>query len=119
VSFLTEAEILAPRPLPYRDVDVPEWGGTVRIQGLSSAEGDKFLASLQRQNGQRVERDTSYYCAKLLAVTLVNERGERIVTEGNILRLAEQANAVIMGLAEIAQELSGLKPGSVEEAAKN
>lgn len=119
MTFLSEAEILATRALPYRDVEVPEWGGTVRIQGLSSQDGDKFLASLQRQNGQRVERDTTYYCAKLLQYCLVSATGERIISEANVLRLAEQSNAVVMRLAEIAQDLSGLKPGSVEDAAKN
>lgn len=125
MTFLTEDEILAPRALPRREVEVPEWATPekpkpiVLIQGLSSADGDKFLASLQRQNGQKVERDTSLYCAKLLQLCLVNEKGERIVSEGNLLRLAQQDNATIMRLAGIAQELSGLAPGSVEDAAKN
>lgn len=119
MSFLTQEQILAPRALPFQDVEVPEWGGTVRIQGLSSDDGDKFLASLQRVNGQKVERDTTYYCARLLSLCLVNGNGERLISEGNVLKLAQQANAVVMRLADIAQELSGLKLGSVEDAAKN
>jgi hypothetical protein len=123
--FLTEDEILAPRALPRREVPVPEWATAqkpkpvVLIQGLSSGDGDKFLASLQRVSGQKVERDTTYYSAKLLQLCLVNEKGERIVSEGNMLRLAQQDNAVIMRLAAIAQELSGFAPNSVEDAAKN
>lgn len=125
MTFLSEDEILAPRPLPRREVAVPEWATpakpkpVVLIQGLSSGDGDKFLASLQRVNGQKVERDTALYSAKLLQLCLVNEKGERLVSEGNILRLAQQDNAVIMRLAGIAQELSGFAPGSVEDAAKN
>lgn len=119
MRFLTQEEILAPRALPFEDVEVPEWGGTLRIQGLSSDEGDKFLASLQRQNGQKIDRDTTYYCAKLLARCIVSAQGERVIQEANVLSLAQQSNAVVMRLTEVAQRLSGLLPGSVEDAAKN
>lgn len=119
MTFLSKEQILERRALPLEDVAVPEWSGAVRVQGLSSADGDKFLASLNRQNGQKIERDTTYYCAKLLALCLVNEQGERLLTEADVLALAQQSNAVVMRLADIAQRLSGLQPGSVEAAAKN
>jgi hypothetical protein len=125
MTFLTKDQLLAPRTLPRREVSVPELATPenkapkVLLQGLSSAEGDAFLASLQRQNGKKVEHDTSYYSAKLLQLCLVNERGERLFGEGDVLSLAKLPNGVAMRLAGIAQELSGLAAGSVEDAAKN
>ena len=34
MALLSKAQILA-APLPHVDVDVPEWGGSVRIQAFS------------------------------------------------------------------------------------
>ena len=119
MRFLSKEQILERRPLPFEDVEIPEWGGTVRVRGLSAADGDKFLASLMRMNGQKVERDTSYYCAKLLALCLVNEKGDQLLSEGDVLILAQQSYIPVARLTDVAQRLSGLSPGTVEDAAKN
>lgn len=38
LKFLTEAEILAAHDIASKVVEVPQWGGCVRVQGLSKAQ---------------------------------------------------------------------------------
>lgn len=117
--LLSKDQILARRPLPSEAVEVPEWDGSVRIQGLSAGEADQFSASLVKRVGKNVEMDREHYCAKLLSRCLVNEQGERLLSEADILVLSQQPAAPIQRLAVIAERLSGLQPGGVEDAAKN
>ncbi len=37
--------------LPVEDVEVPEWGGAVRLRTLTGSERDGFEASVVSQNG--------------------------------------------------------------------
>jgi hypothetical protein len=117
--LLSKDQILARRDLPSEEVAVPEWSGSVRLQGLSAGDADEFSASLVKRNGKNVEMDRTHYCAKLLSRCLVNEKGERVLTEGDVIALSQQAAGPIQRLTVIAEKLSGLQPGGVEEAAKN
>jgi hypothetical protein len=44
-SYLTRDAILQAPDLQGEDVAVPEWGGTVRVRGLSGAQRDAYEAS--------------------------------------------------------------------------
>jgi hypothetical protein len=117
---LTKDQILEARPLPFEDVEVPEWGGTVRVRGLTSAECDEFAASLViRTNGGRAQANRELYCAKLLARCLVSASDERLLTEADIHALGRQSAIVIQRLALLAERLSGLQVQAAEDAAKN
>lgn len=118
--FLTKEQILERRPLPCQDVEVPEWGGTVRLQGLSAADADKFNASLQRRRADGgIEMDREQYCAKLLALCIVDEKNERVLSDEHVLELSRQSAAPIFRLAIIAESLSGLRADGLKDAAKN
>lgn len=117
--LLGKDQILTRRALPSEEVEVPEWQGSVRIQGLSAGEADAFSASLVKRNGKTVEMDREHYCAKLLCRCIVDAGGERILSESDVAILSQQSAAPIQRLAVIAERLSGLQPGGVEDAAKN
>jgi hypothetical protein len=46
-EFLSVEQILAANDLPSEIVDVPEWGGKVRIQGLSRASYDAIAKAAE------------------------------------------------------------------------
>ena len=117
--LLGKDQILARRSLPSEVVAVPEWEGSVRLQGLSAGEADQFSASLVKRVGKMVEMDREHYCAKLLSRCLVSESGERLLSEADVLVLSQQSAAPVQRLAVVAERLSGLQPGGVEDAAKN
>ena len=50
-KFLTRNEILAVDDLQTQKVDVPEWGGSVYVRGLTGSERDALEASIVKQVG--------------------------------------------------------------------
>jgi hypothetical protein len=49
MALLTRSQILAAK-LPHQDVDIPEWGGSVRIQQMSVDTRVKFLETIRVYN---------------------------------------------------------------------
>lgn len=117
--LLSKDQILARRSLPSEVVEVPEWEGSVRIQGMSAGDADAFNASLVKRVGKTMEMDREHYCAKLLSRCVVDANGERLLSEEHVVILSQQSAAPIQRLAVVAERLSGLQPGGVEDAAKN
>ena len=51
--YLSREEILSVHDIVTEEVDVPEWGGIVRVRGMSGVQRDAFEASLiQQPTGQ-------------------------------------------------------------------
>lgn len=107
-GFLSAAEILDRVDLPYEDVDVPEWGGRVRIRGLSGLEADEYSAEIAKETKRMRER--------LLVRCLVGQDGRPLFTEGQVDALGAKSWAALDRLAKVAIRLTGLDRGSLEEA---
>ena len=59
MTYLSRDAILQREDIKTEDVEVPEWGGTVRVRGMSGVERDAFEASLieqPRANGSAKRR---------------------------------------------------------------
>lgn len=105
----------------WEDVDVPEWGGQVRILGLSGTERDAYQASMVRMGSQGnvqgvVLTDAS---AKLLAKCIVGEDFERLYSDKDVRELGAKNGEVLQRLHKVAQRLSGLGKQALEEKAGN
>ena len=74
MGLLTKERILAVDDIVTEDVDVPEWGGTVRVRGLSGTERDAFESSMIERRGKKVETNLTNLRAKLVAASVVDER---------------------------------------------
>ena len=103
-------KILAAASRPSKDKEVPEWGVTVRIYGLSASASERFSRKL---GGEEVPENMM---AELLVLTLHDpETDEPIFTEeDDVTELGKQSGKVVLDLFMEAQKLSGL--GSLEEA---
>ena len=55
--LLNKEQILNADDLTFEDVEVPEWGGTVRIRCLESTERDEFEQSLLDAKGKNSQRE--------------------------------------------------------------
>lgn len=109
-DFLTAAAILACDDATFRDEDVPQWGGTVRVRALTGKERDAFEASNReiREDGTLVYLPDNMR-AKLVGRSLINpETGERLFTDQQINALGDKNAAVLNRIYEVAAELSGL-----------
>lgn len=109
--LLTKEAILAAQDLRCIDVDVPEWGGPVRLRPLTGAERERLQ--------ERVKKDTGKFSAWLLSESIVGEDGNRIFSQADIDSLLTKNGAVLDRLALRCTEINGLRPDSVEKAEKN
>lgn len=115
MTLLSKDAIFAQRDLQYEDVEVPEWGGTVRVRSLTGEERDDYEASLVRQVGNRPRANLRNMRAKLVAVSAVNEDGSQMFDPADLMRLGQSNAAALDRLFETCQRLSGLSEDDVKE----
>ena len=119
MALLTRDEILQVQDLPTEQVHVPEWGGDVLVRALTGAERDMFEQSIVEQRGRNTRMNLRNIRAKLVALTVVDEQGNRIFKDEDVKWLGNKSAAALDRIFEVAQRLSGLRDEDVEELAKN
>ncbi|MGM0409188.1 MAG: hypothetical protein ACQEQF_00380 [Bacillota bacterium] len=123
-KFLGRDEILGADDKDVKVVDVPEWGGKVRVSTITAEKRDKFEASMfQIRNfgtkNQKAEYKQENLRARLVAYTVVDEDGNRIFSENDIKKLGEKSAKALDRVFEVAQELNGISDEDVDEMTKN
>jgi hypothetical protein len=119
VNMLTREQILEVQDIQTRVVEVEEWGGSVKVQGMTGVERDAFEESLMRGKGQKTTLNMQNIRAKLVAHSVVNGNGERIFTDRDAIALGKKSAAALDRVFAVAQELSGITNKDVEELAEN
>jgi hypothetical protein len=119
MPLLKRDEILKASDLTFEDVDVPEWGGVVRVRALSGAERDRFEQSCVVQQGKKTKMNMNNIRAKLCALTLVDEAGLRIFSDLDVEALGAKSAAALDRVFDVAQRLSGISDDDLEELEKN
>lgn len=115
-KYLTPKQILDAEDRKFKDLDVPEWGGTVRISTLSGKARDRFEGSILNKQGGVNHQNIR---AKLCAACLVDEDGKLMFTENEIERLGEKSCTALDKVFAEAQKLNGIGQAEIDELAKN
>ena len=117
---LTKDQILESSDLKNEAVDVPEWGGTVYVRTMTGADRDQFEASMMSigVDGTR-KADMTNLRAKLIALTIVDEAGNRLFDASDVDRLGLKSASAIERVFAAAQGLNGLGAKAEGEAVKN
>ena len=119
MSYLTAQDILSADDIGVEDVEVPEWGGTVRVQGLNGQERDGFEAAMTEKRGKSYEANLSNIRAKLVARTVVDADGNRLFGDDQVSKLGKKSGAALERVFSVARRLSGMTSEDVEELAGN
>lgn len=119
MALLSKDQILAAEDTSFEDVAVPEWGGTVRVKALSGAERDQFEQSVMQRKGKRFEVNARNMRAKLVAVSVVDEDGNRLFADADVEALGKKSAAALDRVFTVAQRLSGLTDEDVAELEEN
>jgi len=120
VSYLSKDDIFKAEDLPTRDVDVPEWGGVVRVRALSGSDRDQYDASMnQAQPDGSVVRLPQGSRARLVALCVVDEDGNSMFNEFDVGRLGNKSSAALDRVITVISELSALTDKAVEEMEGN
>lgn len=116
--LLSREDIIGSDDRKTQDVAVPEWGGDVRVKALSGAERDAYELSLVIVTGNTATTKLDNVRAKLVAYSCVDEEGNRLFSEEDIVALGEKSAAALQRVFDVARKLSGLTDEDVEELAE-
>jgi hypothetical protein len=118
MALLNRDQILDYDDLKTVDVEVPEWGGSVRLRMLTAKERDAFEASTVETRGNKMKQNLANIRARLVALCIVDEDGKRVFDSGDVSRLGEKSAAALQRLFMKCNELNGLSDEDVEELAE-
>lgn len=121
MALLNKEQITSADDRLWEDVEVVEWGGEVRVLGMSGTDRNAYQEQMVviGTNGKPQRINLADQLAKLVAKCLVDENFERLFTDKEIKGLGAKNGAVLDRLGDIAKRLSGLAEDAVEEKAGN
>lgn len=121
MTLLSKSDILAVDDLPTEEVKVPEWGGTVRVRGMSGIERDAYEASqvAMRQAGKPPELRLANFRSKLIVRCLIDDAGKRLFADTDAAELGRKSGKVVDRLFDVCRKLSGMTDEAVAEAEGN
>lgn len=108
MAVLNRAQILAPRELETEVVNVPEWGGDVIVRALTGTERDQFEAGFIKEGGKQGEMTLENTRARLVALSVVDDSGQRLFSIDDIDLLGQQPAAALDRVFFVARRLSHL-----------
>lgn len=115
--MLSRSEILKTDDLPRREIQVPEWGGSVTVRGLTGKERDEFEQSLFSIHGQSANLTLSNARARLVVLGCVDEEGNKVFSQADVSALGSKNAMVLDRLADAIRELSGMNTDDIQQAA--
>lgn len=121
MSALNKEDILeADDTADLREVEVPEWGGSVYVGEMTAAERDRLEDDTYDldERGQMSGLSMVGYRARVLALTLRNEDGERVFDYEDWRKIADKAAKPVDRVFEVATEINGLSEEDIEETVK-
>lgn len=118
-GFLGREAILDADDKQYDIVECPEWGGKVRIRGLSGTQRDAYESSLVVSNGTDRKMNLANARAKMLVLAVVDGEDRPIFTSDDVRALGRKSAAPIERIFDAARKLSGMSEEDVEKLTEN
>ncbi len=112
MSFLTREAIIAAQDRKYAVVEVPEWGGTVRLRSLDAAQAlhQETVVSKRQKGDAKVNP-----LASILAVSIIDENGAQLFNEKDMHELDKKNPGVLIRLVGELKKLNQLDSTEVGE----
>jgi len=113
-QVLTATDILDKSDTEYDYVDIPEWGGRVKIRSLTADEVIKFTESMKGEAKKNAMVRICHLCT-------VNEDGSPMFEDGNMIaKLQKKSVKAINRIQKAALKLNGMDDeAKAQENAKN
>ena len=112
MKILSREEILALDDRPTEIVEVPEWGGAVKVRGMSVGQRAQLLKRIQGPDG-KIDPEKASIVAFIEGVV------EPKFTMEDYEALAEKSAEAMDRVTMAFMRLSGVEVGAIEAARKN
>ncbi len=116
LPYRSGQEILALEDLTIEEVDVPQWGCSVRVRTMRAIERERFDMWLAENRMEATDR-RAY--PTLVALTAIDEQGEPLFARESIEALALKNGAAVQRVFAASMRLSGLSGEAQEDLEKN
>jgi len=116
MTILSKKDIFDSDDTVTKTINIPEWNGDVIISTMSGFARDRFESSVLGKNGGM---NTANIRAKLVAASVVDEKGKLMFTEEDIAKLGKKSCTALDRIFNEAQKLNALGDQEIKELAKN
>lgn len=116
---LSKDDILKADDIKPEEVEVPEWGGSVLVRGLTGRERDEFEASIMERRGKRMVPNVANVRAKLVARCCIDDSGRRLFLDSDVETLGGKSAGAMNRVYEVAAKLSGMTDEDIDELVEN
>lgn len=117
MALLAKDEILGAEDVWFEDVEVSEWGGTVRVQMMTGEARDRYEQQLF--DAKKEEISLANIRAKLVAACVVDDKGNLLFGDKDIQALGRKSSRALDRVYAVCQKLNGMTDADVDELAKN
>lgn len=109
-KILGRSEILEAQDMSFKTVDVPEWGGAVRLRTMTGRERHAFQGMISRL------KNTEEIVEYLLATSIVDDDGKPVFSYDDIKALSEKSARALNRIFAAAISLNGMTKEEVDNA---
>ena len=119
-KLLSKENILAAKDIQTIDVEVPEWGGTVRVSEISAGDRCRLQAMIfgDDDKPKSAEEISEIMTIRLCAMACVDENGEKIFSMDDVAALAKKSSKAINRIFDAADKLNGISVRAEEQIRK-
>jgi hypothetical protein len=110
--MLNRDSILKAKDLKTVDLEVKEWGGTIRLQTMTGSARQEYYRSTAGKDGT-----PKNVMEALIVACAVDEAGKPIFTSADVSELSRKSSIAINRVFEKAAELNGLTQKAVDDIA--
>ena len=112
---LDRAAILAASDIQQEVVEVPEWGGSVIVRGLSGKQRAGIEAILmQAPDKKPTPKILQAFYGALVIESVVNEEGKPLFAPADRDALTEKSGVALQRILAVALQLSGLEDAAAD-----
>jgi len=108
--MLTREQILAADDLRHIEVDVPEWGGSVRIRTMTARERQKYQGMVADAKGKMPGNFVEQY----VSVCAVDAENKPLFTSDDLAKLGDKSAVALTRVFEAAIELNAATKESMD-----
>lgn len=116
MELLSKEQIIGAKDLDRETVEVPEWGGSVTVSGISAKQRQNLLRSLGSNDSDELGPNQKGHMA---AAFIINDDGSPMFTGEEIIRLGDKSDAALDRVISVGMRLSGMDAEAAEVIAKN
>jgi hypothetical protein len=113
--FLKGDQILAIKDIKTEELYIPEWDSWVLVRSMTAAEYDRYQKSIIVGKGKNRDINLVNARAKLVAMAVVDENGQRLFTDAQIISLGQKNSAAIDRIFDLVTDLAGVTEDDIEE----